>query len=97
MPLNLLKASLYWPLSALLQGTTLAILVTLGSGCATEDDPEDAASPSPTASAQPLRAPVEPSYREPVAPPNPATHRLPMDNPGGLNRYRPERKVPGLD
>lgn len=31
------------------------------------------------------------------APPNPATHRPPMDNPCGVDRDRPPRPIPGLD
>ncbi len=33
----------------------------------------------------------------PVEPPNPAEHRPPVHNPGGVNRDRPERRVPGRE
>lgn len=32
-----------------------------------------------------------------VEPPNPALHRPPMDNPGGVDGDRPARAVPALD
>ena len=32
-----------------------------------------------------------------IEPPNPALHRLPMDNVGGVDSDRPARAVPGLD
>jgi hypothetical protein len=38
--------------------------------------------------------PLPPPPREP---PNPAVHRPPMDNPGGVNGDRPERPVPGVE
>lgn len=39
-------------------------------------------------------APLPPPPKEP---PNPALNRPPMDNPGGVNGDRPERKVPGVE
>ncbi|HEX5058878.1 MAG TPA: hypothetical protein VFV99_05930 [Kofleriaceae bacterium] len=38
--------------------------------------------------------PPPPAPREPA---NPALHRPAMDNPGGVNGARPERKVPGVE
>lgn len=39
-------------------------------------------------------APLPPPAHEP---PNPATHRPSMDNPGGINGDRPERTAPGVE
>lgn len=80
-----------------LMSAALMVLLASATGCAGDDAPEDDVSPSPTAPMQAQRASAEPGHREPVEPPNPATHRLPMHNPGGLDRYRPARPVPGLD
>lgn len=41
--------------------------------------------------------PSTPLPPTPVEPPNPALHRAPLHNPGGVNRDRPERSVPGLE
>lgn len=41
--------------------------------------------------------PAMPMPAGPVPPPNPALHRPPLDNPGGVDGDRPARAVPGLD
>ena len=55
-----------------------------------EDAPPSAISSVPSDEAPGLQP------REPVEPPNPATHRPPMYNPGGLDRFRPARRSSGL-
>lgn len=41
--------------------------------------------------------PDAPMPPPPVEPPNPALHRPPMDNPGGVDGDRPPRPVPGVE
>ena len=78
-------------------------------GCTDEGESEDDVSPSPLPAERsqlgtdhvppvPAELPDSALVRPPtpVEPPNPATTRPPMDNPGGLNRFRPARPVPGL-
>ena len=76
-------------------GFALVVLLSTLVGCADDADTEDETSPSPVA-ALPSHQATRLLPPEPIEPPNPATHRPPMDNPGGLNRFRPERPVPGL-
>ena len=45
----------------------------------------------------PAPDPSPPLPPAPVEPPNPAQHRPPMHNPGGVDRDRPARPVPGLE
>lgn len=79
-----------------LLSTALVVSLSTFIGCAEEAELEDEVSPSPV-SAVPAQQATRVQPPEPVEPPNPATHRPPMDNPGGLNRFRPARPVPGLD
>jgi len=64
--------------------------------------PRDSKEPLPPGSVPVWRVDPPPPDRAapmpaaPVEPPNPATHRPAMDNPGGVNGDRPERAVPGL-
>ena len=52
----------------------------------------------PVSQIDPPRAdPAMPMQALPAPPPNPALHRPPMDNPGGVDGDRPARTVPGLD
>lgn len=96
MPLQsrtpLLRTSLFVPLI----GFTLAFQLFNALGCAAGEAPGDNVSLStgPALSSQP---PSQSPPLRPVEPPNPATHRPPMDNPGGVNRDRPPRPVPGLE
>lgn len=80
----------------------VALVVVLSSmvGCAEEGEPEEEeAGPPPVSAVSAVSAEKAPQLLppQPVEPPNPATHRPPMDNPGGLNRFRPARPIPGLE
>jgi hypothetical protein len=72
---------------------------------ATEPAPWHAAADEPVSELPPGTVPVSridpprpdlamPLPQRPVEPPNPALHRPPMDNPGGVNGDRPERPSP---
>lgn len=81
---------------------SFALVVALLSmvSCAEEGEPEEEeAGPPPVSAVSAVSAEKAPELLppQPVEPPNPATHRPPMDNPGGLNRFRPARPVPGLE
>lgn len=89
-------ASSHAYLSSRLTGLALVGLLAGALGCGDGAEPQGDVSPPP-ASAAPPHQTVELQPLGPIEPPNPATHRPPTDNPGGLNRFRPARPVPGLN
>lgn len=79
-------------------GLSLALLfcLSLSLGCSPEEEQDEDVTPSATPSAAAQKA-IQERPPAPVEPPNPAIHRPPTDNPGGLNRFRPARPIPGLE
>ncbi|MFM7204630.1 MAG: hypothetical protein ACKO6N_27985 [Myxococcota bacterium] len=79
-------------------GVSLALLLflSLGVGCSPEEEQDEDVTPSVTPSEAAQKA-IQERPPAPVEPPNPAVHRPPTDNPGGLNRFRPARPIPGLE